>query len=155
MTGEIGLGCAGAIQGLMEPERVHDVIIVISQLTSTLFMLSSPCDHDKGFSTSMERSMLNRAGTPLVSGPEAVGCAYLLEAGRSRQTCGLPRRPKSAYCSEHHALCHIACGTAAEADCLREVELLARVAGGRQGWRGAGPSQLFLDRLEGVVRDFS
>jgi hypothetical protein len=118
-------------------------------------MLSSWCDHDKDFHRSMERSMLDRASTRLSTGPEAAGCAYLLEAGRRTQSCGLPRRPKSSYCREHHALCHIACGTSAEADCLREVELLARVAGGRQGWRAAGPSQLFLDRLEGVLRDFS
>jgi hypothetical protein len=99
--------------------------------------------------------MLNCAGTPQASGPEAIGCAYVLETGRSTQSCGLPRRAKSSYCREHHALCHIACGTSAEADCLREVELLARVAGGRQGWRAVGPSRLFLDRLEGVVRDLS
>ena len=83
------------------------------------------------------------------------GCAYLLEAEETAISCGLPRRPRSSYCSKHHVLCHVACGTTAEADRLREVEALACVVGGRQGWRGSEPSRPFLERLQYAVRDFS
>jgi hypothetical protein len=82
---------------------------------------------------------------------EGIGCAYLLRAERS---CGLPRRPRSSYCPQHHALCHVAHGTRAEANQLREVETLARAVGGRQGWRGSEPSQPFLERLQRTVRFF-
>jgi hypothetical protein len=82
------------------------------------------------------------------------GCAYPVGEGKTGKTCALPRRSRSSYCPQHHALCHVACGTSAEADRLREVEALARVVGGRKGWRGIGPSRPFLDRLESAVRDF-
>jgi hypothetical protein len=84
-----------------------------------------------------------------------VGCAYLLESEEIVLRCGLPRQPRSSYCSKHHALCHIACGTSAEADRLREVETLAWAVGGRQGWHGSKPSRPFLERLQYAVRDFS
>jgi hypothetical protein len=82
------------------------------------------------------------------------GCAYLLDTEETARSCGLPRRPRSSYCSRHHALCHVACGTSAEVDRLQEVETLARAVGGRQGWRGAEPSRPFLERLQYAVRDF-
>jgi hypothetical protein len=82
------------------------------------------------------------------------GCAYLLAREDGTRSCGLPRRPKSSYCHEHHALCHVASGTSEEASRLREVETLACVVGGRQGWRAAGPSRPFLERLKYAVRDF-
>jgi hypothetical protein len=83
------------------------------------------------------------------------GCAYLLGAERTALSCGLPRQPRSSYCAKHHALCHVACGTSAEADRLREAETLAWVVGGRQGWRGLEPSRPFLERLQFAVRDFT
>jgi hypothetical protein len=83
-----------------------------------------------------------------------LGCAYLIGGEKTAKNCALPRRPRSSYCHEHHALCHLACGTSEEADRLREVETLARAVGGRQGWHGSGPSRPFLERLESAVRDF-
>jgi hypothetical protein len=89
-----------------------------------------------------------------------LGCAYILdERGSSRicggPRCGAPRRPVSAYCPHHHALCHVATGSRAETDRLREVEALARVVGGRRGRDDDRPSRRFLRRLEHAVRDFS
>jgi hypothetical protein len=81
------------------------------------------------------------------------GCAYLL-GGKTAKSCALPRRPRSSYCREHHALCHVGCGSSEEAQRLREVETLARAVGGRPGWHGFEPSRPFLDRLESAVRDF-
>lgn len=89
---------------------------------------------------------------------EAEGCAYLLDTadGAARQPCAAPLRPGSSYCPAHHALCHLAGGSAAEAGRLREVEKLANAVGGRRGGGcGGGPSQRFLDRLERAVRDLS
>jgi hypothetical protein len=83
------------------------------------------------------------------------GCAYLVEAEETVLSCGKPRQPRSSYCSRHHALCHVGYGTSAEANRLREVEMLARAVGGRQGWHGLGPSRPFLERLQYAVRDFA
>jgi hypothetical protein len=139
----------------MEPKRIHGDIIIISLLTSIPVMLSSPCDRDKIFlSESKEGSMSDR----LVSSPgyeqDDAGCAYLIGNGKMAKNCSLPRRAKSSYCHQHHALCHVACGTSEEANRLREAETLAHAVGGRQGWHGSGPSRPFLERLEFVVRDF-
>jgi hypothetical protein len=102
----------------------------------------------------MEVSMPDRVALSLANGHEDPGCAYPLGVGKPARSCGLPRRPKSSYCQDHHVLCHVACGTSAEADFLREVETLACAVGGRQGWRGSGPPRFFLKRLEYVVRGF-
>lgn len=90
------------------------------------------------------------------------GCAYLLEdeSGTDgvrvrRRRCGARRRPGSAYCPHHHALCHVASGSAAEAGRLREVERLARAVGGKSGTAGAGPTRRFLARIERAGRGFS
>ena len=83
------------------------------------------------------------------------GCGYLLGAEATAISCGQPRQARSSYCSEHHALCHLASGTTAEAHRLREVETLAYAVGGRQGWHGLEPSRPFLERLQFAVRDFS
>lgn len=87
------------------------------------------------------------------------GCCYILEDdnptdGDRRRSCGAELQPGSSYCAGHHALCHVAGGTAAEARRLREVEALARAVGGRRGNGGPEPSQRFLRKLEHAVRTF-
>jgi hypothetical protein len=82
------------------------------------------------------------------------GCAYILGENGTRSTCDLPRRCGSAYCSEHHALCHVGCGTREEEKRLSEVEALASAVGGRRG-RGDAPTKRFLSRLEHATRNFS
>ena len=90
------------------------------------------------------------------------GCAYILDECGGRRNCGAPRKAVSAsqkaaspYCPEHHALCHAAYGSEAEADRLREVEALAKVVGGRRSRDAIGPSRRFLKRLEQAARGFS
>lgn len=87
------------------------------------------------------------------------GCAYILDECGGRQICGAPRkastpsrRAASPYCPEHHALCHAAYGSEAEAARLHEVEALAKVVGGRRSRYAAGPSRRFLSRLEQAAR---
>ncbi len=90
------------------------------------------------------------------------GCAYILGEGNGRRICGAPRQAispsrngLSPYCWEHHALCHVAYGSEAEADRLREVEAIAKVVGGRRDRNTIGPSRRFLKRLEWAARGFS
>jgi len=90
------------------------------------------------------------------------GCAYILDECSGRRICGAPRKAVSAsrkaaspYCPEHHALCHAAYGSEAEADRLREVEAIAKVVGGRRSRYAMGPSRRFLKRLERAARGFS
>jgi len=82
------------------------------------------------------------------------GCAYIIDDNR-RKPCGAVRQPFSSYCSYHHSLCYIVCGSKAEDERLREVEALASAVGGRNGRRGAQPSRHFLKRLEQTVRGSS
>lgn len=89
------------------------------------------------------------------AGGEDQGCAYVLHEQGCGRACGAPRRRGSSYCPRHHALCHVACGSIAETNRLREVEALASAVGGRRARDGGGPSRRFLKRLEQVVRDFS
>jgi hypothetical protein len=65
------------------------------------------------------------------------------------------KKAVSPYCPAHHALCHVAYGSAAEADRLREVEAIAKVVGGRRGGSTVGPSRRFLTRIERAARGFS
>lgn len=83
------------------------------------------------------------------------GCAYLLGDNGERRNCGAPQRIGSPYCSDHHRLCHVPCGTSEEVKRLREVEALASAVGGRRARDGGEPSQRFLKRLEHAVRCFS
>ena len=83
---------------------------------------------------------------------DEAGCAYILADCGVGRTCGAPRRHSSSYCPTHHALCHVAYGSPAEADHLRRVEALASAVGGRRGREGAGPSRRFLRRLERAAR---
>jgi hypothetical protein len=75
------------------------------------------------------------------------GCAYILDDCGVRRVCGAPPRHPSPYCPTHHALCHVAYGSPAEADHLRAVEALASAVGGRRSREGAGPSRGFLRRM--------
>lgn len=81
------------------------------------------------------------------------GCAYILDECDNRRTCGAQRGLLSSYCPQHHALCHVANGSTAEAGRLREVEALANAVGGRRSRTGGSPSRRFLKRLEHAVRD--
>jgi hypothetical protein len=93
-------------------------------------------------------------GLPMIAPTnDAGGCAYLLGVHVTAPNCGRPRRLRSSYCEEHHALCHVASGSTAEAARLREAEALAYAVGGRQGWRRSQPSRPFLRRLQQFVRD--
>ena len=83
------------------------------------------------------------------------GCLYLLDECDGRRSCGAPRRAVSPYCSEHHALCHAAYGSEAEAARLSEVEAIAKVVGGRRSRDTVGPSRRFLKRVEKAARGFS
>ena len=82
---------------------------------------------------------------------EHEGCAFIVEESASCRMCGVPRRPGSSYCPEHHALCHLPYGSAAEADRLREVEVIASAVAGRRSRNRRGPSMQFLRRLERTV----
>jgi len=82
------------------------------------------------------------------------GCVFILDDGRSRRFCGEVRRRGSSYCPSHHTLCHVGCGTTAEAQRLREVEALARAVGGRRSPSGTGPSRRFINRMEQALRNF-
>jgi hypothetical protein len=79
------------------------------------------------------------------------GCVYIIEESGSHRICGTPRRPVSSYCPQHHALCHLANGSAAEANRIREVEAIASAVGGRRSRNRGGPSRQFLKRLEDTV----
>jgi hypothetical protein len=83
------------------------------------------------------------------------GCAYILGECDSRRICGAPLKAASPYCPDHHAICHVAYGSEAEADHLRAVEAIAKVVGGRRSRHGARPSGRFLRRIERAVRGFS
>jgi len=86
---------------------------------------------------------------------EDLGCAYIVDEPDGRRACGAMRQPHSSYCPYHHSLCHIACGSKAETDRLREVEALASAVGGRRARQRAEPTRQFLKRLEQAVRELS
>jgi hypothetical protein len=86
---------------------------------------------------------------------ELEGCCYIVDDADDRRRCGAEPRPGSSYCPQHHALCHVAGGTRAEARRLREVEALASAVGGRRGNSGTGPSRRFLKKLEQAIRVLS
>ena len=88
---------------------------------------------------------------------DVVGCAFIVVNEGVHQSCGKPRRSASPYCADHHALCHVPCGTHEEKRRLREVEALADAVGGRRSRErdGAEPSRRFLKRLEHALRPYS
>jgi hypothetical protein len=83
------------------------------------------------------------------------GWAFIVTSEGVHQSCGKPRRALSAYCADHHALCHVPCGTIEEKRRLREVEALANAVGGRRSRDDVQPSRRFLRRLEHALRSFS
>ena len=91
--------------------------------------------------------------SPIVATEDDIGCAYVVDESDGWRSCGASRKLGSSYCPEHHALCHIACGTKAETDRLREVEALASAVGGRRARQRTEPSRQFLNRLEQAVRE--
>src|SRR4029077_19909082 len=125
-------------------------------LTHAESTVTYPCDRDKRFSAKKETRMLGLMA-PWEIEEEDLGCAYLLNDGGLDRACGAPRRDSSRrdsspYCPAHHALCHVAYGSAAEADHLRRVEAIASVVGGRRSREDIGPSRRFLRRLERATR---
>jgi hypothetical protein len=87
------------------------------------------------------------------------GCAYILDErcdqGGSVIRCGARCRAGSSYCPTHHALCHLASGSAAERRLLRRAEALADAVGGKRGRPSAAPPERFLRRLDYAVRALS
>jgi hypothetical protein len=88
------------------------------------------------------------------------GCAFILDEDSAIRrlklptSCGAARRPGSPYCAPHHAVCHIAGGSAGEWRRLREIEALAAAVGGRCGRAERLPPDRFLRRLEQIARGF-
>jgi len=77
------------------------------------------------------------------------------DAGGPDHRCGEKLQRGSVYCAEHHALTHVAPGSAGEARQLRELEALATVVGGKRGLDAAVPPRGLMRRLLGVERRFS
>jgi len=85
----------------------------------------------------------------------AESCAYVVadrQGAIPARFCGTPCRPGSAYCPEHHALCHLRSGSAAERRQLHAIDALADAVGGRHGRPAAYPPPPLLRRLEQVVQ---
>ena len=91
----------------------------------------------------------SRAFDGLVDGEGVEGCAFMLE---NKDTCRVVRRKGSPYCEHHHALCHIAGGSAGERRRLQETEALANAVGGRRGRVARVPPDPVLRRLENIAR---
>jgi hypothetical protein len=90
------------------------------------------------------------------NGADDGGCAFVLD-GIDRFSgcvnfCNEPRQPGSAYCPGHHASCHLANGSDAERQQLREIEALAKAVGGKQGRAARHPPTPLLRRLDRVAR---
>jgi hypothetical protein len=66
------------------------------------------------------------------------GCAYILDDCGVGRACGAPRRPSSPYCSTHHLLCHVAYGSPAEADHLRQWKRSQPPSAAAAAAKGAG-----------------
>lgn len=92
------------------------------------------------------------------SGGQADFCAFVVTGpapGSAARFCEAPRRPGSAYCARHHALCHLPGGSAAEHRKLREIEALATAAGGRQPRPAQRPGTVELRRIDRLARKFA
>jgi hypothetical protein len=86
--------------------------------------------------------------------PEDSGCAFPLGADDAPIPCGAPRRPRSSFCPEHHALCHVPPGSRSERRAFAEEEALARAVGGRLGVEAREPPEALLRRLDRITRLF-
>jgi hypothetical protein len=98
-----------------------------------------------------------KTGPYLADDPDAEeGCAFPLDhpdwEKPAGEFCDAPRRPGSAYCAPHHAICHLAPGSAAELRRLRVIEALADAAGGRLGRIAREPPPEVLRRIERLAR---
>src|ERR1700730_14827490 len=90
-------------------------------LTQAPRTVTCRCDRDKRIDAKKETQM--RRPKALGSDDEIdTGCTFILGEGDVRQICGTPCKPASPYCRRHHALCHVAYGSAGESNRLREVE---------------------------------
>ena len=85
---------------------------------------------------------------------EDSGCAFPLGADDAPVPCGAPRRPRSSFCPEHHALCHVPPGSRSERQAFAEEEALARAVGGRLGAEAREPPEALLRRLDRISRLF-
>jgi hypothetical protein len=82
-------------------------------------------------------------------------CAFVLDGKPGTAGagfCSAPCQPGSAYCPRHHALCHLASGSAGERRQLRAIEALATAVGGKQGRAAPQPPAPLLRRLERTAR---
>jgi hypothetical protein len=87
------------------------------------------------------------------------GCAFIIDgtdlnSGRV-DFCAAAPEAGSAYCRQHHALCHLPRRSAGERRQLREIDALAEAVGGRQGRAGRHPPPRLLRRLDRVARAIS
>jgi hypothetical protein len=86
------------------------------------------------------------------------GCAFPTDESSSSadasRRCGIRRRPGSAYCPTHHALCHPVEGSPVALRRLAEIEALAATAGGRWTRAERGPPPNALHRIERRARAF-
>src|SRR5690242_3026494 len=84
------------------------------------------------------------------------GCAFVLDGDirtiAGRTFCAAPRRPGSAYCHAHHAVCHLPSDSLAEERKLKEIEALAEAVGGKSGRPTRRPPSRFLQRMDRVSR---
>jgi hypothetical protein len=105
----------------------------------------------------MPKGTLNGATPPTIMESEPDdGCAFVLDedsrAAAGQTYCAAPRRPGSAYCHAHHALCYLPSESLAELRKLKEIEALAEAVGGKSGRPARRPPPLFLQRMNQVSR---
>jgi hypothetical protein len=105
----------------------------------------------------MPKGLLNGAMPPItVESEPDDGCAFVLDresrAAAGQIRCAAPRRPGSAYCHAHHALCHLPSESLAERRKMKEIEALAEAVGGRSGRPTRRPPPRFLQRMDRVSR---
>jgi hypothetical protein len=101
-------------------------------------------------------SGIPRSPGPATSEATGQGCAYVFggtgPGAASAVFCDAPRRRGSAYCSRHHALCHLAPDSLAETRQLRAIEALAEAVGGRRSRPARQPPPRLLRRLDRIAR---